>query len=515
VIDYRELNNPFKLKAFLWPDVVFYKEQRHIIESSWENDETDVPAGNMLGKDFTAGFIALAFFLTRSPCRVVTTSVDHTQLVGVLWGEIRRYLQTSRVPLDFRRGGPLIVNHLHIRKIVGGKVCGLSYLLGRVAASGEGMLGHHIAATNDGVPRTMFIADEASGVDDLSYERADTWARRKLIIGNCFPCNNFFKRNCKAGDVLRPDGLPGYYRKVIKIKCSDSPNVRYAMEEIACGLKPSNRIIIPGVMPYADYLKRRTTWDLAMQSVGLDAEWYEGNELLLLPPDWLNASERFALSLRPPYIAKAAGMDPAEGGDDSVWTVIGEKMLIDQIAKKTPDTNVIPRESLALIRKFGFPAENFVFDRGGGLAHADSLRADGFNVRTAAFGGNLELDIRHGRYPVTTRREFREEKYAFKNKRSQMYWMLREVLQPNERGESTFGIPPRFTELRRQLSVIPLTYDNEGRFLLIPKRHPAGSKLTTPTLQGLLGRSPDHADSFALAVYGLLTKPLIRKAGVA
>jgi hypothetical protein len=82
---------------------------------------------------------------------------------------------------------------------------GLSYILGRVAAKGEGMLGHHIADYGDGVPRTLFVADEASGVDDISYERAKTWAKRILVIGNPFPCSNFFYKGVKRGDVPLTD----------------------------------------------------------------------------------------------------------------------------------------------------------------------------------------------------------------------------------------------------------------------------------------------------------------------
>ena len=194
--------DPIKLGKVLWPRFTFYREQRDIIYSVWWDGETVVPAGNMLGKDFVAAFICLTFFLTRHPCRIVTTSVDHTQLEGVLWGEIRRFIQTSVHPLDSERGGPLLVNHLHIRRIIGGEVCGLSYLMGRVAAKGEGLLGHHIAKTGDDIPRTLFVADEASGVDDIAYERADTWADRKLIIGNPYPCNNFFKKAVKGGNVI-------------------------------------------------------------------------------------------------------------------------------------------------------------------------------------------------------------------------------------------------------------------------------------------------------------------------
>jgi hypothetical protein len=198
--------DPLRLAEILWPHVYFYNKQREIIYSVWYNDETIVPAGNMLGKDFIAGFIALAFFLTRSPCRIITTSVDHSQLEGVLWGEIRRFIQESKYPLDSDSGGPLLINHLHIRKVNSKKQLDpLSYLIGRVAAKGEGLLGHHIAKTGDLIPRTLFIGDEASGLEDISYERADTWTDRKLIIGNCYTPNggtNFFKRAVKEGDII-------------------------------------------------------------------------------------------------------------------------------------------------------------------------------------------------------------------------------------------------------------------------------------------------------------------------
>jgi hypothetical protein len=189
--------DPLKLAKLLWPNVSFYNKQIEVIYSVRDNDETFVPAGNMLGKDFVAGFIALWFFLSRHPCRVVTTSADYSQLESVLWGEMRRFIQEAKYALNAAEGGPLVVNHLHIRKVVKGQVDGLSYLIGRVAETG------------DGVPRTLFIADEASGVEDITYERADTWARRKLIIGNPYRSPwgpNFFERGVKSGDLLSEEG---------------------------------------------------------------------------------------------------------------------------------------------------------------------------------------------------------------------------------------------------------------------------------------------------------------------
>lgn len=161
------------------------------------------------------------FACTRRPFRIVTTSADYNQLEAVLWGEIRRHLQEAKRcgnSLYAEDGGPLVVNHLLIRAAVidpvtdewDGTIDGLSYAMGRVAAKGEGLLGHHIAETGDGIPRTLALIDEASGVEDMAYERMTTWARRILAIGNCYtnPLGaNFFEKLTKAGDVPKPLGL--------------------------------------------------------------------------------------------------------------------------------------------------------------------------------------------------------------------------------------------------------------------------------------------------------------------
>lgn len=188
--------DPMALKDLLWPDVTFYKEQVDVVYSVVENDETFVPAGNMLGKDYVAGFICLYTFLAHKEVRVVTTSVKDDHL-RVLWGEIGRFIQSSRHPLEVEKGGPLIVNHRDIRKVVGGRQCQISYMRGMVSERGEGMAGHHAAFT-------LGVIDEASGVDDLVYTQMDTWSKRKLVFGNCNPCpqNHFFHKGVKEGDLL-------------------------------------------------------------------------------------------------------------------------------------------------------------------------------------------------------------------------------------------------------------------------------------------------------------------------
>jgi len=189
-----ELSDPLKLGKFLWPDVNFYDKQREMIRSVEDNVETHVPAANQVGKDFVAAFIALTWFLRHQPCRIITTSVKDDHL-RVLWGEIGRFIQTSAYPLDVQYGGPLLINHREIRKMVGGKRDEISYLVGQVSEKGEGMAGHHS-------PYSLVIGDECSGLEDEVFIQSRTWAKRCLWFGNCNPTENEFRKAVDGGDIL-------------------------------------------------------------------------------------------------------------------------------------------------------------------------------------------------------------------------------------------------------------------------------------------------------------------------
>jgi hypothetical protein len=186
----------------LWPQVRFYDKQRQIIYSVRDNDETYVYAAHQMGKDFVAGFIVLWYFLTNPVVRVVTTSVKDDHL-RVLWGEIGRYIDTVNpdYPLKREHGGPLIITHREIRKMVpnadgkGCHVCKISYVRGMVSLKGEGMAGHH-------APKALLIIDEASGIDDQVPQRASSWAKKSFIFGNPYgDTSTWFARACLGGDI--------------------------------------------------------------------------------------------------------------------------------------------------------------------------------------------------------------------------------------------------------------------------------------------------------------------------
>lgn len=198
-------NDPLLMSRTFWPQeeedpnrVVFYDKQIEVMESVRDNDETDVVAGNMLGKDFIAAYIMLWYFLTHIPCRIVATSVTEDHL-DVLWAELLRFVERCRAPLRRSDGGVLIMKHLDIRRTVDGKEDRISWIKGVVVKKGkeEGsqrLSGHH-------AKHTLAVIDEAAGVDDVSYNRMSEWAKKFLIFGNPHQCNNFFRRNVAAGDL--------------------------------------------------------------------------------------------------------------------------------------------------------------------------------------------------------------------------------------------------------------------------------------------------------------------------
>lgn len=314
-----------------------------------------------------------------------------------------------------------------------------------------------------------------------------------------------------------------YYRKVIRIRGEDSPNVRYALAELAAGLEPSDKVVVPGVLSYGEYKKRRATWDAIRQCIGLDARFYEGAEILLFPPDWLNQAEVRAARLKGTQRkAKAIGVDPAEGGDKTSMAAIDEYGLLDLQSRRTPDTSAIEDSVIAFGALWNVPPEKWVLDRGGGGKQvADRLRRRGFQCRTVAFGETLTLDPKRGLRQIRERLDNKEDKYAYFNRRAEMYGELSERIDPAYDG-IPFAIPAGITgevgdprsELRHQLAPIPKTYDKEGRLKLLPKNNPDDDE-DSRTLTKLIGHSPDEADALVLALHAMTSKPTKQFAGSA
>jgi hypothetical protein len=307
------------------------------------------------------------------------------------------------------------------------------------------------------------------------------------------------------------DDEPRYYRKVIRIRAEDSPNVRRGLWMESQGLVPDDKVVLPGVITWSEYKKRRATWDKVRQCVGLDGEFYEGAEVLLFPPEWLNRAEslwgELVLSGRR-RTALGIGVDPGEGVAETTMYAVDQYGVIRGEARPTPDTSVIRREVIAFARQVGITqddADRICLDRGGGGKQiADELRATGWMVRTVGFGESVQLPVRKGQHYISDRKDVKEAAYEYKNRRAQLFGELSERFDPARDG-SGFAFSPEDRELRRQLAPLPKLFDEEGRLYLPPKQK-RDEKDTRKTLVDILGCSPDRADGLALANFAMTHK---------
>ena len=331
---------------------------------------------------------------------------------------------------------------------------------------------------------------------------------------------------------------PKYDRKVIKISVLQSPNVIYGTREEQLGLLPSDKVIVQGVISYSEYKRRLRVYDKQRQTVCLYGEFFEDGEILLFPKEWLQRSHIIASKL-PPWrryqiVRKGQsedvvnprcgpvylGIDPGAGGDDTCWCAGDELGIVKLESRKTPDTSEIIPQTLAIMREFDIPAENVVFDGGsggGGKVHADNMRKQGYQVRTIGFGekvGTLAEQMTEEEAD-----DLQEQKYEYTNRRTQLYGEASKLFDPtpilnddcNTYSEPKgYGIPAEYTELIRQLSLIPRLLNEEGR-LYIPSKSKRSTNDKKPSLKDILGCSPDEADAFVLMV-SIMQTPKVQPA---
>lgn len=514
------IEDPIKFTALCWPDIKLVDYQCDILRSLKDNVETFVHAANEVGKDFTTAIGVLWFFSSRRPCRVITSSSGETQLKNILWSEIKERLSTSRVPLPLRQG-TLSIKWINEE----GVEDPLSYVIGHVTKSVENFQGHHL---DHDKPRVLCVFDEASGVADEFNEAADSWAHRKLVIGNPLNTTNFFFRCCKGGDIDHDEGSgeAGKLRKIIHISCDHSPNVQLGKKLAKARVPGPYPSIVPGVLSYGEYRRRLKIWDKIKIQMRLHGHFYEGDETLVFPPEWLDLAEQvystlfpkgYERSQKPSSLnpAMALGVDAGAGRDLTCWTVINRKSVIKQQAIPTPNTMEIASRTIRYMVQYKIPPHRVCFDAGGGGKQiADRLREQGYPVKTVAFGES-PTPPKGLRVKRTQEKEAQaERRQIYKNRRAEMYGMTREVLDPST-NEQVFGIPVELYELRKEMAIMPLLYDSEGKMFLPPKDRPptAAERTEIITIKKLLGHSPDRADSLVLAIFALLGQPPRRRVG--
>lgn len=205
----------------------------------------------------------------------------------------------------------------------------------------------------------------------------------------------------------------------------------------------------------------------------------EDSEWQVIPTSWVLAANERWREQKPDGEMSAIGIDVARGGrDETVLTPRYGKFFCEQISvpgRETPDgSHVVALAALHL--------------RDGAPVNIDSIGI-GADAETAFKNAGVIVNPLNGAAGSSC--ATRDGSFQFKNKRSEMYWMLREALNP-EYGEN-IALPPS-QKLQTDLTA--------PHFSIKPGEPPKIYVESKLDIQARLGRSPDYGDSVVYAWAG-------------
>jgi phage terminase large subunit len=416
--------------------------QRHFLEMLAGGDQIAWKKSRGVGGTYLLGGIVPWWLCTRPNSLVVTTAPTWEQVKRPVWANIRESVSRSTVKLP-------------------GDVLGTSweigpkhYAIGLSPRDPENFQGHH-----DEGGGTLFIADEAAGVEDRMLDAADgflTSAGSKQIYvfnptkayGRAFeaaqPTSGWDVFGCSAFDA--PEWL-------VTDRWIEQQRKKYGPDPEN---NPMFRAYVLGEFPL------------------------EGDDSLVS----LALLERCQhLAAPSPEDGVHMGVDVARMGSDTsvaICTVNGRVRAIDQWSKRR--VNETASRVLRLARAWNCPPENVHVDSGGvGGGVADLLRSDGFTVDEVDFGSRA----------VGDQAQYVGSSLKFKNRKAELFWAIRRRMD-----ESALSIPSEgkhsehLTTLWRELQAFDYGMGEDERLGVTKKDE----------IKERLGRSPDFADALAISL---------------
>jgi hypothetical protein len=433
----------------------WWSAQREIAASVERNKRTAVRAGHGVGKSYTAAGLAAWWTDTHPDGIVVSTAPSKDQVHTILWEEIRGLHRRLKLPGSVG---------LDDRWKIGGRLVGF----GRKPP--DGAAGSDFdPSTFQGIHRSggvLVILDEAGGLPEWLWTAAETITTtdnsRILAIGNPDNAGSHFAQVCTPGH-------PGWERQ--RISVFDSPNYtgEHVPPDVAAALTPRS---------WAG--ERLDEW-------GDDSPFYISKVLAEFPSDHPQQVVPLAalLACRIPEPRAASELVPVElgvdvgGGGD--LTVVRERQGMRagrRWAARTPE----PEQAAELVMRA-------ILESG-----ATSVKVDAIGVGWGLAGDVRQRirrgDVRHDcKVHAVKVSEAASDPKRFKNLRSELWWMARELsqqqawdLSATEGADTVCG----------ELALPRWKPDPAGRIQVEPKddiRARTG------------GKSPDDADALLLAYY--------------
>ena len=433
--------------------VTMTEPQRRFAESVVLNKRTVVRSANGTGKTHGAALLLLWFVMTRRAI-VIATAPTWSHVKHRLWGEVVKAYRASKIPL----GGELLPDGCRLK-------CGDKWEAFGLSTNDESNFqGGH-------AENLLIIFDEAQGIRDKIWEAAESMviggSARWLAIGNPLePKGNFYKA------FQEPD-----YWNAVTISALEHPNVTSGNE------------IIPGAVTKEWVEERLAAW-------GENDPRYQARVLGMFPEAGLDSvvplrylEDALTANVGDPEEGAHLGVDVARfGPDETVITLVRGGILTKERRLAGKDGNQVAGEVIQQAREAKIKKEEAI-DRihvdpiGVGASVVDAMLRSGWRVDSANFAAK-------------PRNIYREEcgDMAFANLRAELWWSVRELAR-----RKRIVIPKKFGSTWSELIEPSYHYNSRGALVVEEK----------DKVKARLGRSPDGADAFVLALSRLGTRPNI------
>jgi hypothetical protein len=263
-------------------------------------------------------------------------------------------------------------------------------------------------------------------------------------------------------------------------------------------VQPLSRTFIPAALADNPYLAgmgydaRLDNLPEPLRSSVRDGNWmisHEDDKWQVIPTNWIMAAQERWTPAHPAHAPMCSmGVDVAQGGTHK--TVISRRYdgWFDELISVPGSDTPLGSDVAGLVIKYRRNQSVVVIDMGGGYGGAalehlrNQFNDDGKTIR--AYNGANKPTAR------TVDRTM-----AFKNKRAQAHWQLREALDPDQEGGSPISLPPD-PELLADL--VSSRYNTTSGLIQLEDKEKA---------RQLLGRSPDKGDAVIMALFEGPTHP--------
>lgn len=443
--------------------------QKKIIQAVRDYPQVAVRSCHDIGKSYIAGNLALWFLFSHQYSIVLTTAPTWRQVEKLIWKEIRSSIRKS----PFYLGGELAKKAPELQVVQDEWVA-----LGLSTNQPERFQGFHAR-------HILVIVDEASGVKEEIYEAIQgvlsSGHTRLLLIGNPTLIGGTFYR------AFHPGKNAGDW-KLFHIAAWDTPNfTSYGIteEDLESGAwaekvrKDKNGNY---VWPYPSLItpewaaKRLREWgkDHPAYQARVAGNFPTQGERNVIPLAWIEAAQarwEDVLGEGSTYL----GVDVARYGDDlsAIAPRHGRKVLPLRTFAKL-DTQELAGEVILAKSLLPKPPKAIKVDVIGiGAGVVDALKAAGEPVQEVNVGAGSTVEDRDGNK-------------RFTRLRSELWWQLREELNPEN--PEPLGLPPD-EELMADLAAPLYQVTGKGQIQVEEKDE----------TKKRLGRSPDRGDAVMLS----------------